>query len=135
MRKHEAEGTTDSPEYETAYREFQQKFVCRIVPQPTMYDKADEEWGKSVYQKMWGPSEAYANGTLKDYSVINKLSNIKIPTLIISGKYDEATPAQMAIAQKAILDCKWTLLENSAHSSLFEETDPYLEAVQEFLGS
>ncbi len=133
MRKHEAAGTTDNPEYKAAYEQFKENFVCRIVPQPALHDMADEEWGETVYRTMWGPSEAYSNGTLKDYSALDKLSGVKIPTLLISGKHDEATPLQMSMAQKAIPDCNWLLLENSSHSSLFEETDKYLSAVSAFL--
>lgn len=133
MTKHEAEGTTDSDEYADAYKVFQRHFVCRIVPQPPEHDKADEEWGKDVYQFMWGPSEAYATGILEDYSIIEELENITVPTLIISGKYDEATPTQMEIIQRKIPKCEWVMLEDSSHSSLFEETEDYLKAVSAFL--
>jgi proline iminopeptidase len=133
MREHEKNGTTNDPEYEQAYKTFQQNFVCRIVPQPPEYDLADAEWGKEVYQYMWGPSEAFATGTLKDYSAIEKLPAIKQQTLIISGKYDEATPAQMSILQKALPDAMWECFENSAHSALFEERSRYLNTVFSFL--
>lgn len=133
MRKHEAAGTTKNPEYKLAYNQFVQNFVCRIVPSPPEHLQADEEWGKPVYNTMWGPSEAYATGTLKDYSSLDRLSNIKVPTLIISGKYDEATPMQMELANTAIPNSEWLLLENSSHSSLFEENTVYLSSLASFL--
>ena len=135
MRKHEKEGTTDNEDYEKAYKIFQQNFVCRIVPQPKGYDQADAEWGKKVYQYMWGPSEAFATGTLRNYSAVEKLSNIKNEVLIISGKYDEATPVQMSILQNGLSNSKWELFDQSAHSAIFEEPSKYLRLVTNFLES
>jgi proline-specific peptidase len=133
MRRHEREGTTDDPEYQEAYSIFQQQFVCRIVPQPKELDQADAEMGREVYEYMWGPSEAHATGTLKDYSILDRLSGIRQQTLILSGKYDEATPAQMELIIDAIPDAKWELFKESSHSALFEETAKYLQIVREFL--
>jgi len=133
MRIHEKAGTTDTKEYEDAYQQFVKMFVCRIVPQPAVLDKADEEWGKQVYETMWGPNESTATGSLKNYSALNRLSEIKIPTLLISGKYDEATPSQIEKANRAIEQSKWVLLENSSHSGCFEQTEKYVDAVSTHL--
>jgi len=37
---------------------------------------------------MWGASEAYANGTMKNWDKIDQLNQITIPTLITSGQYE-----------------------------------------------
>ena len=42
---------------------------------------------------MNGPSEFHVTGTLRTWSIVNRLDRIKIPTLVTSGRYDEATPA------------------------------------------
>ncbi len=133
MRKHEHEGTTSSEEYLDAYVEFKNRFVCRVKPYPKILQECDREMGGQVYETMWGPSEAYATGTLKNWSVLDRLSEIDLPTLIISGKYDEATPKQMTAAHKGIKDSQWVLLEKSSHTGNLEQPEEYLAAVEEFL--
>ncbi|HEY1835429.1 MAG TPA: proline iminopeptidase-family hydrolase [Candidatus Saccharimonadales bacterium] len=135
MRKHEAEGTTDSYEYQQAYMEFKTRFICRAKPYPMPLVKADEAAGAQVYETMWGPSETHATGSLKNWSVLDRLHEIDTPTLFLSGKYDEATPKQIEIAHRNIPGSKWVLFEHSSHTANFEETEKYLEAVEEFLDS
>lgn len=84
---------------------------------------------------MWGPSEAYATGTLKGWSALDRLSGINLPTLLLSGKYDEATPRQMRLANEGIAGSEWVVFENSSHSSNIEEPEKYLTAVSNFLNS
>ena len=93
LLKHEADGTTDSPEYEAAMQVFYDRHVCRVTPKPKDWDdteaaiKADQ----TVYLTMNGPSEFFITGTLKDFNIVDELSKIKVPTLLVNGKYDEAT--------------------------------------------
>ncbi len=46
-----------------------------------------------VYASMWGPSEFTCTGSLGTWDVTDRLGEIDLPTLIPSGRYDEATPA------------------------------------------
>ena len=47
---------------------------------------------KEIYGKMWGNSELFGTGTLKDWDVIPNLKTIENETLILSGRLDESTP-------------------------------------------
>jgi L-proline amide hydrolase len=42
----------------------------------------------SVYGAMWGPVEFAPIGSLNTWSVEDQLKNIKVPTLLINGKFD-----------------------------------------------
>ncbi|TXG76574.1 alpha/beta fold hydrolase [Patescibacteria group bacterium] len=134
MKQHEAAGTTDSYEYGEAYAEFKRRHICRVVPYPNELVKSDQGMGAQVYNTMWGPSETCATGNLKDWSVMDKLHQITVPTLFISGKYDEATPLQTERAHQQIPGSEWVLLENSSHSALFEQPIDYLATLTDFLG-
>ncbi len=46
-----------------------------------------------VYYTMNGPSEFHVIGTLKEWDIIDRLGEIRAPTLVTSGRLDEATPA------------------------------------------
>jgi proline-specific peptidase len=133
MRKHEDAGTTDTEEYQAANKIFNKTFGCRLDPQPADIQKADEESSQQVYETMWGPSESHATGTLKNWTALDRLNQIDIPTLLLSGKYDEATPKQMQVAQNLLPNATWTLFQNSSHVSNYEEPKKYLDAVSNFL--
>ena len=79
MRKHERAGTTDSEEYVNAYQVFKENFVVRAKPYPEKATEADEAASQQVYVTMWGPNEAIATGTLKDWSAISRLSELNLP--------------------------------------------------------
>jgi L-proline amide hydrolase len=51
------------------------------------------ETDPTLYTTMNGPSEFHVVGTLRTWSVIDRLDRIEVPVLLISGRYDEATPA------------------------------------------
>ena len=133
MRKHQAADSTDTYEYEQAYAEYKLRFICRIRPYPLSLTKADNEAGMAVYATMWGPSETCITGTLMGWSVMDRLPEINIPTLFLSGKYDEASPGQVAAAHRRIRGSAWHMFEHSSHSANLEEPEKYLEVVDEFL--
>lgn len=133
MRQHENDGTTHMQAYADAYQVFQDNFLCRVKPQPEMMRLADEGAGVQVYNIMWGPSEAFATGKLKGWSALDRLREITLPTLLLSGKYDEATPRQMKLAHEGIAGAQWVMFEQSSHTSNIEEPDKYLTTVDSFL--
>ena len=94
LRRHESAGTTDDPEYFTALRVFYDRHVCRVVPWPRDYLASFMEINgdPTVYHAMNGPSEFHVVGSLRDWSVTGLLPDIAVPTLLISGLHDEATP-------------------------------------------
>jgi L-proline amide hydrolase len=73
------------------------------------------------------------DGVLKDWNVESRLGELDVPTLILSGRYDEATPAQQRRLQEGIRGSRWTMLENSAHLTFLEEPERYGEILTSFL--
>ncbi len=135
MREHEKRGTTDTYEYQEAYMEFRNRHICRVKPYPRSIIKAEKAAGAQVYSTMWGPSETHATGILKDWSIIDRLRAVSVPTLFLSGKFDEATPKQIAFGQKNLPGSKWLILEHSSHTGNYEEPDIYMKAVEDFLSA
>ena len=78
--------------------------------------------GKS-YQHMWGKSEIVSDGTLKDWDVTDRLKEIKIRTLIISGQEDESTPYINKVMNDEIPNSKWVLLRDSQHCGYVQEPE------------
>jgi proline-specific peptidase len=132
--KHEAEGTTDSPEYGEACRVFSQRHLGRrIDPRPECLARMAGKPGDDVYQFMWGPSEWYLTGTLKDWDITNRLGEIRVPSLVIGGRHDEATPMITQTLHHGILGSEWVIFENSGHFPHIEETERYLQVLDQFL--
>lgn len=57
----------------------------------------------------------------------------RIPTLLTSGQYDEFTPTQATTVCDGIPDCTWILFEESSHMPHAEETERYLQVLNDFL--
>jgi pimeloyl-ACP methyl ester carboxylesterase len=119
--------------YEVVGMSFTVRHGCRIVPFPMPAVRTIAAMNRKVYETMWGPSEFFATGNLKDWDVTSRLGEIDIPTLLISGRYDEATPKQQEIMRDAIAGSEWVLLEESSHATQFEEPERYRQALTGFL--
>src|SRR5262249_26834593 len=59
LLKHEANGTTDSEEYQDAMKVFYNRHLCRVIPNPEYVQRTGEKAAKwpEVYHTMNGPSE------------------------------------------------------------------------------
>ncbi|WP_329253425.1 proline iminopeptidase-family hydrolase [Actinoallomurus sp. NBC_01490] len=134
LLRHEEAGTTDSEEYTRATRVFYDRHVCRIPwPEEVARTFAAMDEDPTVYHTMNGPSEFHVVGTLKDWTVIDRLDRIAVPTLLISGRYDEATPEVVRPYADGIADVRWQIFEDSSHMPHVEEKDACLKAVAAFL--
>ena len=114
-------------------QEFFRRHVCRLEPQPEALRRSRKQFGKQVYETMWGPNEFTVTGTLREWDVIGRLGEIRLPALITSGRYDECTPAIVEPLHRGLEDSEWVLFENSAHMPYLEEPELYLELVGSFL--
>jgi pimeloyl-ACP methyl ester carboxylesterase len=119
--------------YDVAALEYLRRYVCRRVPMPPAVFESMAGANLRQYETMWGPGEYFATGDLKDWDVTDRLAEVEVPTLITSGRYDEATPAQMRLLQERLPDACWVMFDDSAHMAIFEEPERYLAVVSGFL--
>jgi len=108
IARHEAAGTTDT-------------------------DSAAKSHGDLEYQYMWGPSEFTATGTLKHFDATEWIRNLKVPTLFVTGEFDEATPASTEMFSKMVPGAEFQVIPNSGHSTENDNPDALLKVVREFL--
>lgn len=94
LDEHEAAGTLDHPDYIDATDEFYRRHVCRVVPMPQDFVDSEAQMlaDPTVYHTMNGPNEFHVVGTMRDWSIIDRLPRISVPTLVVAGELDEATP-------------------------------------------
>jgi L-proline amide hydrolase len=133
LLRHEAEGTTESDEYQTAIHVFYDRHVCRVVPAPDYVQRSMDQILNEVYLTMNGPSEFHVVGTLKDWDITPRLGEISVPTLIISGAHDEATPLISRTINEGIPGSEWVLFDDSSHMPHVEEPERFLQVVGDWL--
>jgi len=133
LRGHEAAGTTDSPEYQEAIMTVYRRHLCRCDPWPPEVVKTFEDFAMDVYVPMWGPSEFAFDGNLSDWDRVDRLREIHVPTLVTVGRHDELTPACSRQIHERIPDSRLVVFEDGSHMTFWEETESYLQVVDEFL--
>jgi proline iminopeptidase len=135
LSEHEAAGSTDSEEYQTASEVFYKRHVFggERSESPAECDGAPS--GQFVYEYMWGPTEFYATGTLIDFDLTDRLHEIDVPVLLIAGQFDEARPERMAEFQDLIPGSQLTIILDAAHSTLSRKPAEYRNVVESFLES
>lgn len=133
----EKEGKTDTKEYEEAVMVFYKKHVIRIEPwpQPVLDSFTQLEADPTVYHTMNGPSEFHVVGTLKEWDITERLLKIRVPVLLINGRFDEAQDEVVQPLFEKIDKVKWIQFSDSAHMPHYEERERYMQAVNNFLGS
>lgn len=82
-----------------------------------------------------GASEFNVSGTLKTWSVLDKLHKIRVPTLVMNGEEDEAQdvcvePFERLIPKGLVVRKKFS---GSSHMPFWEEQEAYLRVVSNFL--
>lgn len=136
LLKHEAAGTTDDLAYVAAVDVFYSRHLCRI-PQPPYVVASFTQLAAdpTVYHTMNGPSEFHVIGSLKTWDIRAQLKEITVPTLLVSGQYDEATPTMVKEIKGLIPGSKWELFAESSHMPHVEEPAKFKRVVSEFLDS
>lgn len=128
----EATGRTSDPAYAAAFMEFVTKHVCRIPP-PEHVLTALGRVNNALYASLWGASEFQPDGALREWDVTGQLGELHLPTLIISGEHDEATPALGAALQAGIPGAQRVIVAEAAHIGMVEQPDAYRAALTAFL--
>ena len=135
LTRHEEAGTVTDPEYLAATDEFYRRHVCRVVPTPQDFvdTVAQMEAEPTVYHTMNGPNEFHVLGTLREWSIIDRLHLITSPTLVIAGEFDEATPATWQPYVEHIPDVQSHVFPGTSHCSHLEKPEEFRTVVAAFL--
>ncbi|MCG7597220.1 proline iminopeptidase-family hydrolase [Mycobacterium sp. PSTR-4-N] len=135
LERHEAAGTVTDPEYLAATMEFYRRHVARMDPFPQDFldSEAQMEAEPTVYHTMNGPNEFHVVGTLRDWSIIDRLPDIEAPTLVVAGEFDEATPATWRPYVEHIPDARGHVFAGCSHCSHLEKPEEFRAVVASFL--
>ena len=135
IRAHEVAGTTDAPAYLEAVDVFYREYLCRVHPLPKDLQDSFEGHAENpaVYNTMSGPSEFTVNGTRKDWSVVDRLSQIKTPALVLAGEFDEAQPVAWQPFVDNLPNATSHVFPGASHSTHLECPHDYFSLVGAFI--
>jgi proline iminopeptidase len=110
-------------------------FIYQNRPDPN-YDPASSNTSTAwdVYREMWGSDgEFVVDGNLKEVEYVGRLSQIKVPTLIIVGDHDESDPIMSKEMHEKIAGSQLVILNNSGHMTFVDQPERFLKTVREFI--
>lgn len=138
----ESTGRSGGDEYAAMLNEVLARHLRR--PTPFDPDRAVREFVEVMgplmddtgpaFAEMWGPDEFRLSGNLVGWDVTERLGEIGVPTLILTGSYDEVDMTCHRILADGIRDNEFVIFGNSSHHILAEkEADVYLSVVAGFV--
>ncbi|KAI0048056.1 proline iminopeptidase [Auriscalpium vulgare] len=121
----------DIPRYKAALAKFHAKHGCRIDPIPedlqrTLNFALGEDGDPTVGREMF-------QGELKEWSVVDQLHLVRVPTLVANGRYDIAQDFVCEPFESGIRQAKRVRFEDSSHSPQWEEREKFIEVIAGFL--
>ncbi len=131
LDRHEAAGTITHPEYIAASDVFYERHVARVTPMPKDFQEsvAQMEADPTVYHTMNGPNEFFVVGTLQPWSVVEEVRGITVPTLVVAGEHDEATPKTWAPFAENIPGARVHVFEGASHCSHLEQPEEFRRVI------
>jgi len=123
----------ESPGYKNANEVFSKNFGVRNTRLTSELDTATYAGNKFIYNYMWGPTEFTATGTLIHYDRVQSLKTIKVPTLFITGEFDEARPATVKYFQRLVPNARYVEIEGAGHGTMHDNKTRNLTAIKTFL--
>jgi len=87
-----------------------------------------------VYREMWGSNGEYIiDGNLTSAEYADRISAIKVPTLITVGDNDECDPSLSREMNQKITGSKLVILPKSGHMTFVDQPTLFISAVDDFL--
>lgn len=131
--KAESTGDYEDPLYLKAMEIFYEKFVWGYDYIQTEFDSSMSDFNFPLYSYMWGPSEFTVTGTLKDFSAIDFLHEIKVPVLFTVGEYDEILPEIVRSYADKVNGSQYFVFKGSSHMTPWNAREENVKVVRDFL--
>ena len=109
-------------------------YVYQGRPDPNYDPVAAGNMAWDLYREMWGEhGEFVIDGNLKSVEYTDRLSAIKVPTLILVGDHDECDPSLSKVMQSKITGSKLVIFPKAGHMTFVDQPTLFVTTVDEFL--
>jgi L-proline amide hydrolase len=112
---------------------YTRRHICLLDPLPPVLVDMMAAANPELYELMLGPVDSKVTGLLKDFDVTDRLNEIQVPALVLSGVADEVTPVQSKLLADGLPDARWVLFQHSTHTAILEEPEHHWTVVRDFL--
>jgi proline iminopeptidase len=137
IKAFEAKEDFGNPRYaELVQQYYYTKHVLRKPLQewPEFINRTFKHLNPNIYVYMQGYSEfgVTGNASLKGWDVSNRLPEIKVPTLMLGGKYDTMDPKYMEWMSTQVQKGR-SITTNGSHLSQYDDPDIYFTGLIQFI--
>jgi proline iminopeptidase len=109
-------------------------YLYQNHPDPNYDPIANGNMAWDVYREMWGSNGEYIiDGNLTSAEYGDRISAIKVPTLITVGDNDECDPSLSREMNQKISGSKLVILPKSGHMTFVDQPTLFISAVDDFL--
>jgi proline-specific peptidase len=133
-----AEGTPGTPEHEEALAGlFVTQHICRTVPMPDelLYTLGQIAANLGINHAMMGEDSDEVTGTLRGWTIVDRLARIAAPTLVLGGEFDELNAAARQPFLDLIPDVRGHVFAGASHVAFDETPAEFRDVVSAFLAA
>jgi proline iminopeptidase len=132
----EAARDFDNPEYEQIIlTHLYTKIICRLDLWPDALMRSFKHLNKAIYVQMQGPSEFEVSGNLKDWSVWDRLKDIRTRTLLLGARHDTMDPEDIRRMATLMPNATSAICPNGSHLAMWDDQAVYFGHLLRFLAS
>jgi proline iminopeptidase len=129
----ERSGHTRGTEYEKLVDLFYKTYVLRTKPTPDTLASFAYVAKSPAYAIMNGPNEFTITGNLKHWDRRKDLGSITVPTLLLTGQYDEVSLACHETIHHGVRGSRLEVIPNCSHMAMQEAPADYVRRTRAFL--
>jgi proline iminopeptidase len=134
LKVFEDRGDLLAPEYQQLLMDhLYSKHICRLDPWPEPAMRSMLNLNTQVYNTMQGPSEFTVFGNFKNWDRWTDLHRMSMPTLLMVGRHDTMSVADIQRMGTLIPDSEVVVCENGSHWSMYDDQEAYFRALVPFL--
>ncbi len=133
LARYEATQEYNHPDYLAAVEVLYRRHLCRVWPYPQALADDLAKIALPVYTTMWGPNEFTCTGTLLAWDRTERLGEIRVPTLITVGEFDEVAPSCAETMHRGIPGSRLELFTGASHTAHLEQPEAYWAVLRAFL--
>jgi proline iminopeptidase len=128
----EKTGDFNSTAYQNANRVFLENYGRRKPKPSNPWDTVQAPRNNFIYNYMWGPTEFTATGTLKNYDRLESLKQLEIPTLFVTGEFDEARPQTVEGFHEQVKNSEFSVIKGAGHATMHDNREQNMRVIRDF---
>jgi proline iminopeptidase len=134
LEKYEATGDYEASEYqEVMFKQIYTRHLCRIDPFPEPLARMFRHLNTKVYNTMQGPNEFVVTGTFRDWDRWSDLRQISVPTLLLVGRFDTMSVADIEKMGELIPRARVAVCEQGSHCPMYDDQEKYFRELIGFI--